>query len=155
MFTRLKFKPHSQGLESILGELERPIMEVLWKQGEASVTEVEAQLQGASAYTTLKTVMERLERKGYLSRVKEGRAFRYRATLSREQLEGRASRGVIEGLLDAFGSTALTQFADVVLENPQRLEQLRKMLEALPETNQTETNQTETNQTDLTAENSK
>jgi len=136
MFTRLKFKPSSEGLESILGELERRIMQVLWKQGEASVTEVEAELGGPSAYTTLKTVMERLEQKGYLTRIKEGRAYRYRATLTRDELEGRASRSVIESLLGAFGSTALIEFASVMRADPSKLKELRKMLDALPDTDE-------------------
>lgn len=132
MFARLKFKPASSGLESILGELERPIMEAVWASGEASVGDVAASLEKDSAYTTVKTVMERLERKGYLERVKRGRAYRYTAALSRAALEDRASRGVIEGLLSAFGSAALTQFAAVVCENPGQLAELRALLETLP-----------------------
>lgn len=135
MIPRLRFKPNHAGLESILGELERPIMEAIWARGEASVSDVAASIESQSAYTTVKTVMERLERKGFLRRVKQGRAYVYTAAMSREALEDQASRGVIEGLLSAFGSKALAQFAEVVREDPGKLAELRAMLEALPESN--------------------
>jgi BlaI family transcriptional regulator, penicillinase repressor len=128
-----RFKPRSAGLESILGELERPIMEVIWATENIGVSEVTARLGRDHAYTTVKTVMERLEKKGYLLRHKVGRAYHYSAALGREALEGRASRGVIDGLLGAFGSSALAQFAAAVGEDPARLAELRALLDALPD----------------------
>ena len=130
---RLRFKPNHAGLESILGELERPIMEVVWARGEASVSDVAASLNTDSAYTTVKTVMERLEQKGFLHRIKQGRAYVYTAAMSRETLEDRASRGVIEGLLSAFGSKAINQFAEVVREDPEKLAELRALLDTMPD----------------------
>ena len=134
MIPRFRFKPAQSGLESILGELERPIMEVVWARGEVGVAEVVASLETDSAYTTVKTVMERLEKKGLLKRVKQGKAYVYTAALDRETLEGQASRKVIEGLLSAFGSKALAQFAEVVSEDQSKLSELRALLDALPDT---------------------
>jgi predicted transcriptional regulator len=128
-----RFKPRSAGLETILGELERPIMEAVWMLGQASVADVSVCLETDTAYTTVKTVMERLEKKGYLERVKQGKAYVYTASLTREVLEGRASRGVIDGLLNSFGSAAIAQFAEAVGEDPERLAELRRLLEALPD----------------------
>ena len=128
-----RFKPRSHGLESIFGELERPIMEAVWTLGQVSVTDVCAHLESDVAYTTVKTVMERLEKKGYLQRNKQGRAYLYSASLSREALAGQASRGVIDGLLRSFGSSAIAQFAAAVCEDPKRLAELRRLLEHLPD----------------------
>lgn len=108
-------------------------MEVVWELGEASVADVAGKLTRDPAYTTVKTVMERMERKGLLSRAKVGRAYVYQSTLSREELEGQASRRVIEGLLRSFGSAAVAQFAQTVGEDPARLAELRALLEELPD----------------------
>ncbi|AXK34402.1 BlaI/MecI/CopY family transcriptional regulator [Streptomyces armeniacus] len=70
------------------GELEQAIMDTVWA-AEAPVTvrevldrlTVERQL----AYNTVHTVTEVLHRKGWLSRAKDGRAYRYEATRSREE----------------------------------------------------------------------
>lgn len=129
----LRFRTQANGLDAILGELERPIMEAVWAGGEVSVTAVSASLSGNPAYTTVKTVMERLERKGLLTRARQGRAFMYRAAMGRDALQGAASRQVIEGLMSAFGSAALTQFAQVVREDPARLRELRDLLNSLPD----------------------
>lgn len=117
----------------MLGSLEHRILEAVWELGEASVGDVLGRLPGEPAYTTVKTVMERMERKGLLSRTRVGRAYAYRAALSRSELEAQASRRVIEGLLKSFGSSAVTQFARTIREDPERLSELRALLEELPE----------------------
>ncbi|WP_415949131.1 BlaI/MecI/CopY family transcriptional regulator [Streptomyces sp. KLOTTS4A1] len=72
------------------GELEQAIMDVVWAAGEPrTVREVLEELNRERsqdlAYNTVQTVMDILRRKGWLSRAKDGRAFRYRATKSREE----------------------------------------------------------------------
>lgn len=72
------------------GELEQAIMDVVWgSEDPMAVREVLERLNGDRqqplAYNTVQTVMEILHRKGWLSRAKDGRAFRYQATKSREE----------------------------------------------------------------------
>ncbi|MFW6691467.1 BlaI/MecI/CopY family transcriptional regulator [Streptomyces sp. MAR4 CNX-425] len=74
------------------GELEQAIMDEVWTaDAPPTVREVLAELNRDSrrekdlAYNTVQTVMEILHRKGWLSRAKDGRAFRYAATSSREE----------------------------------------------------------------------
>ncbi|WP_406011646.1 BlaI/MecI/CopY family transcriptional regulator (plasmid) [Streptomyces sp. NBC_00637] len=72
------------------GELEQAIMDVVWAaEGPLTVREVLDQLNRERpqqlAYNTVQTVMEILHRKGWLSRAKDGRAFRYQATKDREE----------------------------------------------------------------------
>lgn len=72
------------------GELEQAIMDVVWvAEAPLAVREVLERLNGDRpqplAYNTVQTVMEILHRKGWLSRAKDGRAFRYRATKDREE----------------------------------------------------------------------
>jgi len=72
-----------------LGELERSVMEQLWSSpGARSVREVHAALgrDRELAYTTVMTVLDRLAKKGLVVRERDGRAYRYAAAQSREDL---------------------------------------------------------------------
>jgi len=71
-----------------VGELESAVMAVLWDTGTAGVTarEVADALPGPElAITTVLTVLDRLQGKGMVTRVKDGRAHRYAATGTREE----------------------------------------------------------------------
>jgi predicted transcriptional regulator len=68
------------------GELEAAIMDRAWSADRPLlVREVHGSLRPERAYNTVLTVVEILYRKGWLSREKEGRAYRYRPTVSREE----------------------------------------------------------------------
>lgn len=72
-----------------LGELEVGVMQVLWAaDGPLDVNGVVAALGGSRAYTTVMTTLDRLYRKGYLFRAKEGRAFVYQAKVAQETVLG-------------------------------------------------------------------
>lgn len=69
-----------------LGELERAIMDALWAGGPATARGLQQALTGRDlAVTTVLTVLGRLERKGLVSRNRQGRAHHYQATASREE----------------------------------------------------------------------
>lgn len=70
------------------GELEQSIMDTVWAaDSPITVREVLERLtrERQLAYNTVHTVTEVLHRKGWLTRTKDGRAYRYRATKSREE----------------------------------------------------------------------
>ena len=74
------------------GELESVIMHMVWDcSSPVTVRELFDQLSQdrAIAYTTVMSTMDNLYRKGWLSRVKEGKAYRYTATASREEYSAR------------------------------------------------------------------
>lgn len=72
-----------------LGELEVSVMQVLWAADvPMDVNGVVAALGGSRAYTTVMTTLDRLYKKGYLFRAKEGRAFVYRAKVAQETVLG-------------------------------------------------------------------
>ncbi len=69
-----------------LGPLEAEVMDVVWAaDGALRVREViERMPHQQLAYTTVMTVLDKLHRKGWLARVRDGRAYCYRSVLSRE-----------------------------------------------------------------------
>src|SRR2546430_14658161 len=67
------------------GELEGAIMDRVWSAGQPLlVRDVQKTIRPERAYNTVLTVVEILYRKGWLAREKDGRAYRYRATVTRE-----------------------------------------------------------------------
>lgn len=81
---------------------ERAILEVLWEREEASVREVAEELARHKpvAYTTVLTMMNVLSRKGLVTHRPEGRAFIYRAAVTRDQ----ARKQALDHLLQQFFS---------------------------------------------------
>ncbi|MHC4989790.1 MAG: BlaI/MecI/CopY family transcriptional regulator [Planctomycetota bacterium] len=76
-----------------LGALQRSVMEVIWDRGESTVHEVRDALSGDErqpAYTTVLSVLQKLEKSGWVDHRREGRNYVYRASRSRQQ-EGTSS----------------------------------------------------------------
>jgi len=74
------------------GELETVIMHMVWDHGRpVTVRELFDELaqERAIAYTTVMSTMDNLHRKGWLVRTKDGKAYRYTATASREEYSAR------------------------------------------------------------------
>jgi predicted transcriptional regulator len=98
-----------------LHELEAEVMESLWAGGEMTVREVMDELNAQSsperAYTTFMTVMARLDRKGLLTRRREGKTDIYRPVMTRDEYLGVRAETEVSALVEQFGEIALTQFA--------------------------------------------
>ena len=84
---------------SPLGHLETMVMQLLWDQGENSVRDVLQRLHRPLAYTTVMTTLDRLFKKGLLSRRKRDRAFFYSPRMTAEQFERRRVDELLDGLL--------------------------------------------------------
>jgi predicted transcriptional regulator len=97
-----------------LGDLERAIMEVLWDSDEAlTVREVSARLTERNlAHTTVMTVLDRLAKKGFAKRQRDGRAWRYCPAATRETYVTELMLTALEQTGDR--SAALTRFAQSV-----------------------------------------
>jgi predicted transcriptional regulator len=104
-----------------LGGLESAIMDVLWQTEEpAKVREVLDGLSGRKlAYTTVMTVLENLFRKGWVKRERDGKAYRYRPTCSREEAAARTLREVLESSGDP--EAALLHFASTASNREREL----------------------------------
>jgi BlaI family transcriptional regulator, penicillinase repressor len=108
-------------------------MDEVWRQ--AAPTTVRAVLDAVNAratkeraYTTIMTIMRRLDKKGLLSREREGKTDIYSARMSRAQyLEARA-QAEVGALLDEYGDAALVHFARQMEKlDPKRREQLQRL----------------------------
>jgi predicted transcriptional regulator len=74
-------------------------MNALWPLGEATVKQVQESLMARRprAYTTIMTILDRLEQKGIVSRRKVGRAYLYRASLQAAEAQQSAVQQLVAG----------------------------------------------------------
>jgi len=109
------------------GELEAAIMERLWSWGRSAlVREVLDDLRNDRdlAYTTVKTVMDNLYRKGWLTRGPEGRTYRYRPVATRQDYNAELMREVLARSGDQAGT--LLRFVENV--TPEEAAAIRRAL---------------------------
>lgn len=86
-----------------LGPLEAEIMDLAWRRGAPLTVRDAVDSVGARhrlAYTTVMTVMQRLSKKGFLVRMKAGRAYAYEPRLSREDYSAGLVRSVLAASKD-------------------------------------------------------
>jgi predicted transcriptional regulator len=116
-------------------ELERLVMEEIWGQGEATVRSVRDALnaevgQPERAYTTVLTILQRLDAKGLVLRHRNGKTDLYSAALPREEYLGARADAEVSELLEQYGELALVQFARrMAALDPQRRDALRRLAE--------------------------
>ena len=125
------FKPAQEFVGAGLGPLERRAMNVLWQAGESSVRDVCTHFDGTVAYTTLMSTLDRLFKKGLLTRRKVGRAFVYAPAASREEFDRTITAELVEGLLERHRHTPLPLLSNLVEVVGERDRQLLDELERL------------------------
>jgi len=128
----MPFRRRSAGLASIFGTLELRVLEALWRrEGDASVRDILPEFPNA-AYTTLMTTLDRLHRKGFLERRKDGRAFVYRPVNSREQMESGLITRALQPLLQGSDPRPiLSCFVEEVSRQDERLlDELERLVRA-------------------------
>ena len=94
-------------IETAFGVLERDVLDVVWASPDVAVRDVQARLPRQVAYTTVMTTLDRLFKKGVLSRRRAGRAFLYSAAQTRDQLNASIAGHVLSGLLQSQDTSAM------------------------------------------------
>ena len=106
-------------------------MRVLWRRGPSTVGDVVQALPGPAtpAYNTVQTMMRILERKGFVTHRKDGRAFVFKAVVD----ESRARKSAIRHVLDRFFDNSPGTLVLSLLQNEDvpddELRQVRELIE--------------------------
>jgi len=119
-----------KGPEVKLTKFELEVMEALWALGSASVREVQERLPAGKrpAYTTVQTIVYRLEEKGAVRRARKvGNAHVFEPVVTRKA----AVRRLLDELLGLFGGSPRTLMAQLVEAGRLTLEDLREAEVAL------------------------
>jgi predicted transcriptional regulator len=120
--------------EPTISEAELEVLKVLWDHASGTVREVNAVLQQQGrrwAYTTVQTLLQRLEAKGFVRSDKSGSAHVYRASVSREALLSRRLRALADQFCDGTASPLIQALVGDSRLSAAEIHELRQLLDQL------------------------
>ncbi len=104
-----------------LGDLEHEILMILWSGGEMTALAVRRKVTRKLKDPTIRTVLRRLEEKGYVSHTVVGGAFVYRADQSAEAAAAKAVKGIVDSLCGGSIERVLTGLVQAAFVDPAEL----------------------------------
>lgn len=107
---------------------ELDVMSILWRAGSGTVAEVKEALGEELAYTSVLSILQTLEEKGYVRHEAEGRAYRYHPMVDTQEAGGSALGRIREAI---FHGSAEQLFAQLVSDRKlsrAELERMRRLL---------------------------
>ncbi len=119
--------------DQTLTPLELQIMQVLWEEGACTVSDVQPKLKGDLAYTTVQTMLNVLLKKEKVTREPDGRAFRYRAAVSRDRATGGALKDMVKRMFGGSPEALLMALVDTRQISAEELTRIADRLNAVEE----------------------
>lgn len=107
-----------------LGELERAVMLLVWQHGELKAEQVREELHRPLKESTIRTVLRRLEEKGYVTHTLMNRTFLYRPAEAQQIVAGRAVRRIIDWFCDGSVESLLVGMVDSNVLDSEELKRL-------------------------------
>ncbi|MCO6453934.1 MAG: BlaI/MecI/CopY family transcriptional regulator [Pirellulaceae bacterium] len=108
------------------------IMKVLWEYGEASVAQVKERLPVAPplAYSTISTVLSRMERKGLVTHHRADRVYVYRPAVSQDQAGQTMVGEMVRRICDGSPSQLVNHLLESDQVDSKELKRIKKLIEA-------------------------
>lgn len=116
--------------ELSLGDRELDVMGVLWDVGDGTVTEVRDRLPADLAYTTVLTILRKLEAKGLVRHTVEGKAHRYIPRVARKSARRTVLGRLIDKLFDGSPEQLLAHLVEDHNLSPTDVKRMRQRLAA-------------------------
>jgi BlaI family transcriptional regulator, penicillinase repressor len=113
-----------------LGALERSILLIVWRLGTVTADQVREQLGRPLKDSTIRTVLRRLEEKGYLTHTVEARTFFYRPAESRQRVAGRAVQRIVDWFCEGSVEALLVGMVDSKILGRAELQRLAERIAA-------------------------
>jgi BlaI family transcriptional regulator, penicillinase repressor len=104
-----------------LGDLEHEILTILWSGGEMTAAEVRKKLARKLKDATIRTVLRRLEEKGYVSHSVEMGTFIYYPTETVESTAADAMKGILDRFCGGSIERVLQALVDAAVVEPKQL----------------------------------
>ena len=104
-----------------LGDLEHEILTIVWAGGEMTAAEVRGKVARQLKDATIRTVLRRLEEKGYLTHTVESGTFLYRSKESAASAAADAVKGLLERFCEGSIERALQALVDATRMEPKQL----------------------------------
>lgn len=104
-----------------LGDLEQELLKILWTQGEMTAAGVRKHVARKLKDATIRTVLRRLEEKGYVTHWVDAGAFVYRPRESAEATAANAVKGIVDRFCGGSMERVLQALVEAAVINPQQL----------------------------------
>jgi BlaI family transcriptional regulator, penicillinase repressor len=117
-----------------LGEVEQAVMDYIWAHGPSSAEACREALASSRPMkdSTVRTVLRRLEEKGYLTHNIKGRTFIYRASDARQSVAVRAVKSIIDRFCGGSAEELVLGMVDNAVLSRKQLELLARRIEEKP-----------------------
>lgn len=115
-----------------LGPLQSAAMEFLWTNGPATVADIVAHLskpRRAVTYTTVLVALQKLEKKGWVDHEQRGRAYLYRARVSRDDNRSQSLGDMLQGLFSGDVRGLVSQLLYIHPVTDDELRELRQLID--------------------------
>ena len=119
-----------------LGDLELETMQLIWASGPMTAEAVRERLPRSPKESTVRTVLRRLEDKGFATHSVEGRTYVFEASEPRRDVAARAVRRIVDWLCDGSVEEVLAGMVDTDMLNSALL---RKLADKIAKAKQRET----------------
>lgn len=115
-----------------LGQLQRAVLQVLWDRGESSVQDVVDRLASSRplAYTTILTTLQNLEKAGWVTHTRRGRAYAYSPTRTRLQAGSSSLRSFVKRVFAGDAGLLFQTLIEQEHLSQDELTRLRAMIDA-------------------------
>lgn len=123
-------RPSSPPPAAKLGELEHEVLSLVWKKGPISAERCRESLKRPLKESTVRTVLRRLEEKGFITHAVEGRTFLYAAAERPSDVAARAVKGVIDRFCGGSLEALLVGLVDRDVVDEKELERLARKIAA-------------------------
>lgn len=121
-----------------LSQIQLAVMRALWRRGKATTAEVVERVvrERELAYTTVATLLTRLEKRGLVSSVSHGRERLYTPNVSRSQVESDMVSGLVNRLFQGDAQALMSHLIKHNDIDSVDLQQARQLLDKLPDQDQ-------------------
>lgn len=123
----------SKGAKPAISEAESHVMELLWRSAPQASEELVAALHPGTGWheNTVRTLLNRLVRKGAVGAEREGRRYLYSPLLTREQWQAAESRSLLDRVFGGKVAPLLVHFSRSEKLSKQDVAELRKLVDQL------------------------
>jgi BlaI family penicillinase repressor len=112
-----------------LGDLELEAMQLIWTHGPMTAEAVRERLARPLKDSTVRTVLRRLEEKGYLSHTVDQRTFIFHATEARQHVAAKAVKRIVDWFCNGSVEEVLVGMVDSAMLDDRQVEALVRRIE--------------------------
>ena len=111
-----------------LGDLQLRIMQVLWQSGVSGVASVARQVGGDLAYTTIATMLRRMEERGLVRHHEDDRKFLYEAVVTSDAVTSSMTGDLVDRLFAGSLSAAVSHLLESHEVSTEELSELEELI---------------------------